>query len=1164
MRKPLLLVALPVLVLAGTVTQTISFDSRDLLFDRASGYDVVTLRGFPSMLETGRPMLPEAVFNVAVPAHATVTDIRVTPLDPEVLPGAYNICPAQPPVILSAPGLPDFVEPDRAVYDSDRSWPDRLVDRAPTGTKSGWRIAGFCLRPLTWNPPDGRLTLYRRMRVEVDYEENTVAPVRLTATQRAAFERDVRGLVMNPGDVARFAPPDKATDDPEVNYAIITSGALAGNWDPLVNWRTRKGYRTEVFTTEWISANHSGRDLQEKIRNFIIDLFENRGLVFVLLAGDNAVVPGRRLRAVVNTETGNIPGDVYYADLQWSYDGNNNNVFGEAGYDTVDFYYDVYVGRASVDNAAQCQTFVSKVIAYEKTPTTDYLKKMLLPYTQLWSNYSGRVCSDSIAEQTPADWIDFYIANPTSTSPMRDAINSGYHFCHATAHGDAVGLYDMNGYTVYNTSTAGGQTNSTRPVIVNSIACISGNFEYSDCLAEALMNNPGGGAVAVMMNSRYGWGTPPSMGPSERISVKFYDWYFRRDSIEIGVTHARAKDFFAYSAQSQQVWRWCSWALNLFGDPNMAMWKTDPVTLTAERPDTLETGSQTVQVTVRAEGNPVPGALVCLWKDDEVHVAGWTNWNGVASLTVNPQTSGRIQFTVTAKSAWPLEDSLVVVPGAPRPSIDYLSHFIDDAGNNVLEPGETANLLVTLRNLGNADATEVTATLRTASPLITLADSTSDFGTIAPGDTSRGDAFRLSASQSTPPGSRVEFTIVVTSAEGSWSPTFTLTIGDAPRPGALVMNHDTGYCRLTVTCLGSIGFTEPPALDAGSGFSYPKTAASQLFYSSLMLGTDVDWVADRFYSRPANSTPNADFRIVDSLRPVIPPGSGDQHYRAVISDAGHPSPKNLTVTQNSHMTAASGYDDFVVLAYDITNNGANAVTGLYAGVVADMDVGSDPATNTAGSDAGRRCAWMRQQSSANPSVGVKLLEPATAAGLGCIDHAIYVYPDSCVTDNQKFRMLNGSIVLASSNRPYDWSIIASAGPVDIPAGATARVAFAVLGGTSEADFAANADSAQSWYDQNSGVFETASPQLREPVRTECWPNPFTNSVSIACQVAVAGRVRVEVFDVGGRSVALLFDEERGPGRVVTNWQPAGLANGIYLLRVNVGETSTTGKLMLLR
>ena len=36
-----------------------------------------------------------------------------------------------------------------------------------------------------------------------------------------------------------------------------------------------------------------------------------------------------------------------------------------------------------------------------------------------------------------------------------------------------------------------------------------------------------GGALAVIFNSRYGWGTPPVLGPSEKLDMRFYDFFFK-------------------------------------------------------------------------------------------------------------------------------------------------------------------------------------------------------------------------------------------------------------------------------------------------------------------------------------------------------------------------------------------------------------------------------------------------------------------------------------------------------------------------------------------------------------------------------------------------------------------------------------------------------------
>lgn len=1163
MKRSFCLLLLPLLALAGSISRTFTFDASNLVFSRANGFDIVELAGHNMTLEVGKPMLPEAVFNLLIPANATVTSVTVDVSAPEPVAGSYRIHPAQEPVPLSSRASPAFVPPDPATYASTRPYPVDLVNWAQTCTKSGWRICPLALHPLVYIPADGTLMLHRRMTVTVNYTEGNIVPPRLSPRQYAAFAADVSRLVANPEDVVRFAPAVRESDNLDCDYAIITSSSLASNFQPLATWRTKRGLYARVFRVDSIASVYPGRDNQEKIRNFIIDYFQNHGLTHVLLAGDHSIVPSRRGRVVVGSETGNIPTDCYYGDLQWSWDGDRDNIFGEMDQDTVDLFYDVFIGRASVDNTTQANTFVNKVLFYEKTPTTDYLNRYLGPYVLLWPEYSGRIVNETIANKTPSGWRDALI-EPSSTNPMRDSINVGYHICHVAAHGDDYGFYTQSGTPIYTTSVAGSQTNSTRPVILNSIACISGNFETEDCLAEALMNNPNGGAVACIMNSRYGWGTPPQMGPSERLDCMFYDYYFLNDTVEIGRNHCGSKGVYVYSALSQAVWRWCYYALNLFGDPDMPMWLTAPGTMTATNRDTTATGAQTFSVTVTSGGSPVVGALVCLYKPGEVHEVGRTGSGGSVNITINPLTTGTMYLTVTCKQKLPLEKTVAVVQGTPRPYISIQSVYIDDGGNHQLEPGEAADVYVTLRNIGNAQATSVQGYLRTASGYIALNDSTSNYGTINAGDTSRGDRYRVTAASGTPPGTVVSFTTHVTSEQGSWDPTFQITIGTPPQPGAVFKTHDTGYCKLSVTANGGIGFTEPPSLDLGVGFCYPKSAASQLFYSSLLIGNSTTWVADHFFGNPPSGPPNADFRLFDSVRAVIPPRAADQHFRSVFTDAAHSAPKQLKITQNSYQVSSTGYDDFVILTFDILNNGSSSVNGLYAGVWSDFDIGSNPASNTSTADTVRRLMYMRQSSSANPTVGVKILFPHSFRNLTSVDHARYVYPDSCVTDNQKFRFLNGTIVQRNSNRAYDWSVVNSVGPFDLAVGQTYHFAVAFVGGTSEAICQANADSAQSWYDRNVGVREEGTIGAHGFARLTCVPNPFSGSVRISYQVPAAGRVRVEVFDVSGRSVATLIDAEQQPGNSTAIWNAHGLAAGIYLVRATLPGGASTDKLMLLR
>jgi hypothetical protein len=154
-----------------------------------------------------------------------------------------------------------------------------------------------------------------------------------------------------------------------------------------------------------------------------------------------------------------------------------------------------------------------------------------------------------------------------------------------------------------------------------------------------------------------------------------------------------------------------------------------------------------------------------------------------------------------------------------------------------------------------------------------------------------------------------------------------------------------------------------------------------------------------------------------------------------------------------------------------------------------------------------------------------------------------------VTDNQKFRFLNGTIVLRNSNRPYDWSLVASIGPFDLAPGDSQKFAVAVIGATDTTKFRANAESAQSWYANNLGVTER-SPVPSPTVRITAAPNPFSHATRISYSTPTAGRLEIEAYDAAGRLVdRLAMNVNAGPG--TANWKPKELGAGLYFLKVKV-------------
>jgi hypothetical protein len=78
-----------------------------------------------------------------------------------------------------------------------------------------------------------------------------------------------------------------------------------------------------------------------------------------------------------------------------------------------------------------------------------------------------------------------------------------------------------------------------------------------------------------------------------------------------------------------------------------------------------------------------------------------------------------------------------------------------------------------------------------------------------------------------------------------------------------------------------------------------------------------------------------------------------------------------------------------------------------------------------------------------------------------------------------------------------------------------------------------------------------------------YPNPFNPSTRIQYSLQKAGNVRLTVFDILGKQVAILVDESKEAGSYQVQWNPQ-LPSGVYFYRLQAGEFVQTKKVILLR
>jgi len=92
--------------------------------------------------------------------------------------------------------------------------------------------------------------------------------------------------------------------------------------------------------------------------------------------------------------------------------------------------------------------------------------------------------------------------------------------------------------------------------------------------------------------------------------------------------------------------------------------------------------------------------------------------------------------------------------------------------------------------------------------------------------------------------------------------------------------------------------------------------------------------------------------------------------------------------------------------------------------------------------------------------------------------------------------------------------------------------------------------------------QTSSP--RTFALDQNYPNPFNPSTQISYTLPTAGHVRLTVYDILGRQVASILDEEEQAGNHRVRFTADGLSSGVYVYRLQSGAFVQQKRMMLLK
>jgi hypothetical protein len=149
------------------------------------------------------------------------------------------------------------------------------------------------------------------------------------------------------------------------------------------------------------------------------------------------------------------------------------------------------------------------------------------------------------------------------------------------------------------------------------------------------------------------------------------------------------------------------------------------------------------------------------------------------------------------------------------------------------------------------------------------------------------------------------------------------------------------------------------------------------------------------------------------------------------------------------------------------------------------------------------------------------------------------------------------------------------GPFDMMPGDTTDITFAIAWsrGTSNLDSVRRLKADVRHLKEHTTSFlspiEIAAPPPQPEPRYELgfapnYPNPFSNATTIRYSLPQQMQVRLAVYDVLGREVAVLVDQAQEAGIYAVGFEAGGLPPGVYLYRIALDHLHFTKTMTLVR
>ncbi|MFC2172816.1 C25 family cysteine peptidase, partial [Acidobacteriota bacterium] len=363
-----------------------------------------------------------------------------------------------------------------------------------------------------------------------------------------------------PAAIMANQPTSWHKDGKQIDLSIIAHGDLIESLEELADQRDKEGWSVGLIDVEDLYDEFSfGHNSPWALKDYFVAVTKKKKskpaqepAMYVLFAGDSSFDPKNYLglgnydlvpTKYVATDLLETASDDWFVDLD------------------EDSLPDLAVGRLPVRTRDEADTIVGKLLAYESAISTEDWESKVLLVADENNGHDFEAMTSQVRTLIPGTMnvqtiLRGQMDNTTAKTSVLDAINEGRLLVNYIGHGS---VEVWRGSLLTSDDDTDMSNERRLPLFIN-MTCLNGHFHdlYTKSLAEALMLDEDGGAVAV-------WASSGLTLPDNQIGVnqELIRLLFDDESPRLGTAVMHAKK----GTEDLDVRR--TWIL--FGDPTMRL-----------------------------------------------------------------------------------------------------------------------------------------------------------------------------------------------------------------------------------------------------------------------------------------------------------------------------------------------------------------------------------------------------------------------------------------------------------------------------------------------------------------------------------------------------------------------------------------------------------------